>query len=228
MGEEPKKPASEGTDANGEVEEAPIRVCPTCSAQSRTQGDACPHCGASLIRSRSVRMKKRLGGMSRRRKAIIGAVVVGLLVGGVAAGVIAKVNHDNKIAREKQEAEEARELARQEAKEQAAEEAKEIREEEKAERALAALEAELGHEMQHELEDAITADANEEAEEGFSEYVSDTKCEPEGGVIEASVAAQNFSCIAITEEEGGSYEGYRYTGTVNYKKGEYSWRLGGP
>lgn len=167
-----------------------------------------------------MRMRKRLGGMSRRRKAIIGAIVAGLLIGGVAAGVIAKVDHDNKIAQEKQE---ARELARQ----KSAEEATEVHEEEQARRALATLEAELGHEMQHELEDAITADANEEAEEGFSEYVSDTKCEPEGGVIKAA-AAQNFSCIAITDEEGSGYEGYRYTGTINYKKGEYSWRLGGP
>lgn len=224
MGEAPKQPASEGPHPSGEAGEAPVRVCPACSAQSRTNADTCPHCGASLIRSRSLRMRKRLGGMSRRRKAIIAAVVSGLLIGGVAAGVIAKVDHDNKVAQEKQEAQEARELARQEA----AEKAKEIREEEKAQRALAALEVELGHEMQHELEDAITADANQEAEEGFSEYVSDTRCEPEGGVIKASAAAQNFSCIAITDEEGSGYEGYRYTGTINYKKGEYSWRLGGP
>ena len=214
------KDADPGTS---QPKEAPIRVCPNCSAQTQTSDDICPYCGASFIRSRSRRAKKRVGEMSRRSKLLIGAVLVGLLVGGAVVGVVAKVDHDNKIAAENKEAEEARELA----KEEAAEEAQEVREEAKAEAALERIEVKFGHESQTELEEAITKDANSEAEEGFSDYVSDTLCEPDGGVIDTSQAAQDFSCLAVTSEENGVSEGYRYSGTINYKKGEFSWRYGG-
>ena len=207
-----------------ESEKAPVRVCPSCSAQSQTNSGTCPHCGASFIRSRKLRAKKRIKGMSTRRKIVLLGVMLGLLVGGLAAGVMAKVAHDNRVAKESKEAEEARQLVRKEV----AEEAQEVREEEKAEAALERIEAKYGVEIKSELEDAITEDANSEADEGFSEYVSGTQCEPDGGTLDPSLAAQDFHCIAITdEEEGGLYEGYRYTATINYKKGEYSWHFGG-
>lgn len=162
--------------------------------------------------------------MSKPRKIVLLGVLIGLLMGGMAAAVIAKVDHDNAVAKENREAEEARQLAQEEK----AEEAQELREEAKAEAALERLQVKLGTEMKGELEDAITEDANSEAEEGISEYVSGTQCEPDGGVMEPTLAAQDFHCIAITEEEeSGLYEGYRYSATINYKEGEYSWRFGG-
>lgn len=209
--------------SDGESKETPVRVCPNCSAQSQTNSDICPHCGASFIRSWRMRNKKRIRGMSRPRKIALLGILIGLLVGGLTVGVVAKVNHDNRVAREDEEAEEARQLAQKEA----AEEAHEQREEEQAEAALERIEIKYSGEIKGELEDAITEDANSEAEEGISEYVSGTKCEPDGGVLEPSLAAQDFHCIAITDEEGGFYEGYRYSATINYKKGEYSWRFGG-
>lgn len=202
---------------DAEPQEAPIRVCPNCSAQSQTRSDTCPHCGASFIRSRSMRAKKRIKGMSKRRKIVLLGIVAGLLLGGVAAGVIAKVNHDNQVAKENKEADEARELAH-----------KEAAEEEKAEAEMQHIEAKYGHAAQAELEEAITDDANSEAEEGFSESVSETQCEPDGGVLRPNLAAQDFHCIAITNEESsGQYEGYRYSATINYKSGEFTWRFGG-
>jgi hypothetical protein len=33
--------------------------------------------------------------------------------------------------------------------------------------------------------------------------------------------------LAVTSEEGGLQEGYRYTATINYTKGNFTWRLGG-
>jgi hypothetical protein len=204
--------------------EPPIRVCPTCSAQSRTDSDTCPHCGASFIRSRRLRTRKRIGAVSKRKKIVVAGIIIGLLVGGVAAGAIAKINHDNQVAQEEQEEQEARELALEEREE----EEEELAEERESEEELEELESEFAKESVGELEDAITEDANGEAEEGYGEYVSETSCEAEGGRVDPTLAAQDFNCLAVTDEEGTLQEGYRYSGTINYAKGSYTWRLGGP
>lgn len=162
--------------------------------------------------------------MSKRQKIAVGGVILGLLVGACTAGVIAKVNHDNRVAQEQKEEQEERELAQQEK----AEEERLAEEELETEEELERVEAEYGRESVKELEVAITEDANGEAEEGISEYVSETSCEAEGGKVDTSLAAQNFSCLAITSEEGEFQEGYRYTATINYAKGNFTWRLGGP
>jgi hypothetical protein len=151
-------------------------------------------------------------------------VILGLLFGGITAGVIAKVNHDNQVAQQHKEEQEERELF----EEEKAEEEKLAEEELETEEELERIEAEYGRESVKELEAAITEDANGEAEEGISEYVSETSCEAEGGTVDTALTAQNFSCLAITNEESGVQEGYRYTATINYKKGNFSWRFGGP
>lgn len=162
--------------------------------------------------------------MSKRDKIIIAGIILGLLIGGITIGVIAKVNHDNQVA---QQHKEEQELA-QERQEEKAEEEKLANEELESEEELERIEAKYGRASVSELEEAITKDANGEAEEGFSEYVSETSCEAEGGRVDTTLAAQNFSCLAVTSEEDGLQEGYRYTGTINYEKGEFSWRFGGP
>lgn len=152
-------------------------------------------------------------------------MLIAALVGaGVAVGVVAKVNHDNAVAERHKEEQEQREQAQREK----AQEEKLSEEELETEEELERIEAEYGQESVGELEEAITDDANGEAEEGISEYVSETSCEAEGGRINTSLTAQNFSCLAVTTEEGGVQEGYRYSGTINYVKGTLSWRLGGP
>ena len=137
--------------------------------------------------------------------------------------MIAKVNHDDAVAKHNQEEHERQEQAQK----KRAHEAELAREELETEEELERIEAKYGHESIGELEEAITNDANGEAEEGISEYVSETSCEAEGGRVDTSLTAQNFSCLAITSEEGGLQEGYRYSGTINYAKGTLSWRLGG-
>lgn len=152
-------------------------------------------------------------------------MLIAALVGvGVAAGVIAKVNHDNAVTQRHQEEQEQQEQAAR----QKAHEEKLAAEQLKSEEALERIEAQFARESVGELEEAITEDANGEAEKGISEYVSETTCEPEGGRVDASLTAQNFSCLAVTSEGGGVQEGYRYSGTINYVKGNLSWRLGGP
>jgi|GEM_PF-4494652 len=178
-----------------------------------------------------MRARRRLGGWSRRRKFFTLGIIAAVLGVAVAVGIIIKTNHDNAVAAEHREEREEREAiaAAKKAKEQAAErEAQEqAREEQEAEQALARIEAKYGKESVAELEKAITNSANEEAEEGFSETVTRTDCEAEGGKVDTSLTAQNFHCIAITSEEGGLENGYRYSGTINYVKGNLSWRLGG-
>ena len=99
----------------------PIRVCPSCSAQSQTFSDNCPHCGASFIRSRTRRAKKKVGGWTRGRK-VAALTALAVIVGiAVAIGVIVKVNHDNQVAQRHTEEREAQEAA---AAKQAAEKAK--------------------------------------------------------------------------------------------------------
>jgi len=165
-----------------------------------------------------------MGGWSKRKKATALVLLAALVGAGIAVAVIAKVNHDNAVAEKHQEEQEQREQAQKEK----AEEEELIAEEVEAEEELERIETKYGRESVKELEDAITKDANSEAEEGFSEYVSKTSCEAEGGRIDTSLTAQNFSCLAVTSEGGGVEEGYRYSGTVNYANGTLSWRFGGP
>lgn len=218
--------------SGGPPPEPPVRVCRNCSAQSQTDSDKCPHCGASFIRSRRMRTKRRVGGWSRRRKVLTFLAVAVLIGGGAAAAIIIKTNHDNAVAAQHREEQEEREAiaAAKKAKEQTAlhEEQVALREEEKSERELARIEAKYGNESVKELEDDITKSANEEAEEGFSESVTGTDCEANGGKVNAGLGAQTFHCIAITDEEGGYENGYRYTGTINYEEGNLSWHFGGP
>lgn len=215
---------NDGPTEQEEVGEAPIRVCPHCSAQSQTFADTCPHCGGSFIRSRRRRARQRLGSWSKRKKVIALVLIAALVGAGVAFGVIAKVNHDSAVAQEHQEEQEQREEVQRERsrEERVAEEELETEEE------LERIETQFGRESVTELEEAITEDANEEAEEGFSEYVSETSCEAEGGRIDTGLTAQDFDCLAVTTEGEGVQEGYRYSGTVNYANGTLSWRLGGP
>ncbi len=165
-----------------------------------------------------------MSGWSTRKKATALVLLAGLIGVGIAVAVIVKVNHDNAIAEKHQEEQQQREQAQ----EKKAEEEELVAEEVEAEEELERIETQYGRESVNELEDAITKDANGEAEEGFSEYVSKTSCEAEGGRIDTSLTAQSFNCLAVTSEGGGVEEGYRYSGTINYANGTLSWRLGGP
>src|SRR5664279_511623 len=104
--DEPVEPSDKG--------DAPVRVCPNCSAQSQTFADTCPHCGSSFIRSRRRRAQRRIGGWSKRRKVAVLMLVAAVVGAGIAVAVIAKVNHDNAVAEKHQEEQEQREQAQKE------------------------------------------------------------------------------------------------------------------
>lgn len=149
------------------------------------------------------------------------AILGVLVIGGVATGAILKINHDNAVAA--QHKREARERA------QAQVEAREMREREedaqKAEEALTRIERESAV---RQLQAAITKDAEKSvSEEVLEGPILKARCEPEGGRLDLTSPSQDFSCIAVTVESGGNEEGYRYSATENFEKGNFTWRLGG-
>jgi hypothetical protein len=41
------------------------------------------------------------------------------------------------------------------------------------------------------------------------------------------VNVAQYECLAINKDTASGYEGYRYSGSINFKTGTYRWRLGG-
>jgi hypothetical protein len=199
-------------------EEPPLKICPVCSTQSRTTADECPNCGASFIRNRTVRMRRRFSGMPKRRRRImlIGLAVV--LIAGIGTAVGLKINHDNDVAAEKAADRKAAEEEAK-AKEDEAQKTQEAQDNELAIRKL----------LVGELEKQVTKDAAGSASDGVLDGpILRTQCDPEGGVVDPAAVSQAFSCLAITSEDAnGLAEGYRYTANANYQNYSYSWRLGG-
>jgi hypothetical protein len=114
---EPPRSPEGAPDRIPEDPNAPLRLCHECSAEVRTTADNCPYCGASYLHSRGKRLAHRVSRMSRRSKITLGTVILAVLVGGIATGVVLKVNHDNAVAA--QQAVEAREAAAQREQRQA-------------------------------------------------------------------------------------------------------------
>ena len=87
--------------------------------------------------------------------------------------------------------------------------------------------------LRRALERGLRKEVTKSAREAVATGVLDgpilrTSCDPiAGGADSLDEPTGRYECLAINEEHGdGTAEGYRYTGTINYKKGTYSWRLG--
>ena len=210
----------EETLADDEQGEAPVRVCPVCSAQSQTFAETCPHCGSSFIRARRVRARRRLGGMSLAARVgmVATVVLIPLALGAVAWAVTTADDRqsqaDNLAAVELERREEA----------EAARAAERKREADQAERQLRSL-------LVKDLEESITKDAQQQSEKPYAFIngpILATQCDPDGGQIDIDTIAQDFNCLAIRRYNGdGTISGYRYSATVNYKTYRYTWRYGG-
>jgi len=207
--------------AGSESAEPPTRVCPKCSAQATTDGTHCPYCGASYIRG-----GRRLS--SRARRALV-AVVVLLLVGGGGTAAVLKLQHDSDVRKER-EAREARLVADKKRKQEA--EVAKRRAAARAEREQAALDR-IERDLRRVLEQGLRKEITKSAREAVATGVLDgpivrTSCDPiAGGVDSLDEPTGRYECLAINQENSdGTAEGYRYTGTINYRKGTYSWRLG--
>jgi Tfp pilus assembly protein PilX len=166
--------------------------------------------------------------MSRRTKLVLAALLVLLVLGGAGAAVAIKVHHDNQVtARHRVEAAaRARAAAARRASEEQARASREAQEHQR--------EAET-HEresLEKGLETAITKDAQHRTEENtFLEGpIKSTTCTPTSGGSsqDLSQSTGTYSCLAVNKVEGdGTQSGYRFTGTINFKTGSYTWRLGG-
>jgi hypothetical protein len=204
-----------------DAEELPTRVCPNCSTQSRTRGDYCPHCGSSFLRR-----KRRLG---KRGRIVLGSLLALIVVGGGGAAAAVKIHHDKEVKAERAE-EKAR--AARAARERREAEAEAERERDAAEEAKAALddiERDSRRDLEKGLRKSITKDAEQNVAEGLLEGpILRTTCDPVGGGRDdLSSRTGKYECLAVTTiEDDGSYSGYSYHGTVNYKKYSWSWGLG--
>lgn len=221
MGEED---AHLGADGNGEAgepepEDLPTRVCPRCSTQAKTAERFCAHCGAPYERRRPR--------LSRRAKLVMGAVLGALLVIGVGAGVYAKVQHDQDVREERERA--ARLAAdRREAARKRRERQRQIA---AAEARAEAVELELRVDAIKDMQAAISEDARDKVDEGLLDGpILGTTCDARGGSdpTDLEESASEFTCIASTKKsDDGTRSGYRFTATMDWDDGSYSWRLGG-
>lgn len=203
----------------GEV--IPQRLCPHCATISQTAGEFCPHCGKAF--SKRQRLSKRV------RVAIVAALVV-VLLGGVGAGVVLKLHHDEQVeakhkaalvvARAKQLEKERTEAAEREAKTNSEREATEAKVSKEKERKVSEV----------ELEKSVETYAKKLVSEGtLEDPILGVSCTPVSGgsSTELGSSSGTFSCIAITKyEAGGEESGTHFSATIDFAKGTYSYRLG--
>jgi hypothetical protein len=188
----------------------PVKVCRECSAQTRTQGSFCPHCGASYMR------QTRKPRLTRRGKVARAIALVLVLAGGGTAAVIIKLDHDSKA----HAAAAAAQQKRDEAKSQA-----------DAKAASDKLEQTSRADLVKQLEKSVTKDARKDVNDGLlTGPVLRTQCNAAGGSNpdDLSVTTADFTCLAVTAENAdGTSSGYRFSATIDYDQFNYTWHLGG-
>ena len=199
-----------------DVEARPFltRVCPSCRVQSQTAGPFCPNCGKGYLRVSPWRKRKV------RLAAIVVAAVV-LLAGGGAA-ITMSVVHNNSVVAAEATAKEARDAERVAANRLASQEqAREAADD--AERAVRVS-------MVGEIEGSITTDAQAQVDDETLEGpILRSSCTPLGGgsTDDLTSLTTTFTCIAINADNvDGTSSGYRFSATMNWDEGSYTWHLG--
>lgn len=204
-----------------------LKVCRKCSVQTETSGDFCPNCGTSFpARSRKIRFSKRT--------IVILSIVLLLISGGSAIAL--SVQHASQVAAEQ---ERAAVVAAEKKEREAEEEKQEAEAKAVADREKAAQEAaEAADNMERavrlltvtSLEESVLKDAKERVDEGvLTGPVLRASCTPLGGgsTDDLTAITGTFKCIAVNEEhDDGTASGYRFSATVNWDEGSYSWNLG--
>jgi len=186
------------------------KVCANCSTQTQTAGTYCPNCGKAFVRVRP-------WSSGRFRVALF--VTASVLVLGCGAIVVNQVvAHNTEVAAQ----DEAQRVADVQAT-KAAEAARAKTAEDSAERASRAI-AVTG------VEASITTDAQQQVTEGTLDGpIIKSSCTPLGGgsTDDLTAITTTFSCIAVNVENAdGTSRGYRFSATVNWNDGSYSWHLG--
>ncbi|HEY1596395.1 MAG TPA: hypothetical protein VGF74_13440 [Thermoleophilaceae bacterium] len=202
-----------------DTERPPTKVCPKCSIQETTSGVFCPHCGAQYAGKR-----RRLPKRGRRSLLVLVGVIV---LAGAGTAVAMKSHHDRQVTAARHHREAAAAQARRLAAQRAAarrQAAKDAAAKRAAERAV---ERDLRREIVKSLEASVNKDAVKDVSDGLLDGpILHTECEPAAGGT--SETAAPYSCLAVTKTNpDGTESGYRFTATANFKRGSYTWRLGG-
>lgn len=192
----------------------PTKVCANCSVQSQTDGQFCPNCGKAFNRAR--KWDKR----TLRIAAVILAAVV--VLGGGGAVVAQTVAHNNEVAMQAADAKKAKAAADAETERAAAaaraKDAADTAERARRETSVA------------EIEASITKDAQGRVKDGSLDGpILKSSCTPLGGGSSDILTAltTTFTCIAISKENAdGTASGYRFSATMDWDAGSYSWHLG--
>jgi len=204
---------------------APTKVCPSCSIQTQTDGGFCPHCGQPYQAAKK----------SRRRQALItSAIVLTLAGGGVGVAVAIDRNRDADAAAAaaaEQTQRQADEEVRKESEARASAEATEAailaaKERQAAEVAELSALVELLDKREKEvnkLEKMVLKNAKKHVNEGSLDGpILKAVCMAVSGDAEddPDAHATVYDCIAATTDNGGgSYSGYSYTGNINWYDG---------
>lgn len=194
---------------------APTKVCANCSVQTQTLGDFCPNCGKAYSRTR-----RR---PSRRAILITGIVAAVVILGGGGTAIALTVAHDNEVAAQAAAAEAKADKAAADAATAAAKKEADQKAADDAQRAVR-------KSAVTEVQASITTDAQARVAEGTLEGpIIETSCTPLGGgsTDDLTAITTTFTCIAInTENADGTASGYRFSATMNWDDGSYSWHLG--
>ncbi|SDM69028.1 hypothetical protein SAMN05216368_10218 [Cryobacterium flavum] len=190
------------------------RVCSSCSVQSQTQGEFCPNCGKGFLKVNAWKNRRV------RVTAIVIAAVV--LLGGASAAIAMTIAHNDEVVA----AEASAKAAKVEKESAAARLAASVKAQEVADDAERAVRLS----MVGEVEGSITTDAQKKvSEETLEGPILRSSCTPLGGgsTDDLTALTTTYSCIAIsTENADGTASGYRFSATVNWNDGSYTWHLG--
>lgn len=207
-----------------EQQEPRTKVCRKCSVQSLTAGGYCPSCGTPYIATR------RLAKVKKRTVLISAAVLIAMIAG---IGITLNVQHTNQVNAEQAaaEAENKRQADAAEAeKKRQAEATRAAAAATAAKEAADASKRELRKLIVTSLEDSVKKDAESRVTKGVLEGpITRASCTPLGGGSSDDLTAitGTFQCIAVNKTEtDGTSSGYRFSATVNWNDGSYSWHLG--
>ncbi|HWF24168.1 MAG TPA: hypothetical protein VG275_01875 [Solirubrobacteraceae bacterium] len=165
--------------------------------------------------------------MGTRAKIFIAVAVVVLVGGGASAAIVVKIHHDNQVkAQQRHRALKARQAAR------AAQAAQRLQQ--SIQNTQTRLKVAERRVLVGSLQASITKDAQKDVDNGILSGPNMLRavCTPVGGGnIQDTLADHtgDWSCLAVNQDNpDGTSSGYRFSGTINYDTGTYTWHLGGP
>ncbi|MBT1002216.1 hypothetical protein KIH31_06345 [Paenarthrobacter sp. DKR-5] len=200
-----------------DVTDIPVKVCSKCSVQTRTVGNFCPNCGAAYI-SRKPRLR-----MTKRTAFISLAVVVFVAI---FAAIGLGIQHNNELKAQQDAASAAAEASASASASASAEASASAAAKEASDEAA----RDLRKSYVSALEASIVKDAKSRVTDGTLDGpILSASCTPLGGgsVDDLTSLTGTFECIAVNKKNSdGSASGYRFSATIDWNEGSYSWHLG--